>query len=216
MEAGLKQIITEKKTIIIVTGGPGTGKSGTASRLLSRLGGSIVRVGYDEIKEKNWDAFGFDDATQKDQLNAWSLEELYLTLRKYMYEEETILTEYPYYQRHKPRLAELIDRYGYFAVTIYLYTDRDTVYQRAVKRDMTESRHPGHFLTSYHRDDPDIEERLKQYREPEEDVFFAAIRGKEYNICLGTDIPVDVTDFSKIPYSSIIEQIVREQKQSIS
>ena len=60
--------------MLIFTGGPGTGKSGTARRFLEYLGNEdIVKISYDEIKEKNWDIFGFDNEKQKDRLNWWSL-----------------------------------------------------------------------------------------------------------------------------------------------
>lgn len=210
----MKRILPERKTIIIVTGGPGTGKSGTVSRLISYLNDrEIIRISYDEIKEKNWDRFGFENANQKEQLNAWSLEELYLTLRKYMYGGRTIITEYPYNQSHKPQLKKLIDRYGYFAVTIYLYAERETVYKRAMMRDRSKTRHPGHFLDSYHKDDPELGEKLILYQEPDFENFFNNINGKDYNICLGTDISVDVTDFSSVHYSEIIDKIIYSEKQ---
>ena len=60
-----------------------------------------------------------------------------------MWEDKTILIEYPFYQRHKPKLQELLDEYSYSAVTICLYTDLDTVYRRGANRDEDDGRHPG-------------------------------------------------------------------------
>ena len=40
-----------------------------------------MKISYDEIKEKNWDRFGFDNNRQKDRVNAWGLEEFYLTIQ---------------------------------------------------------------------------------------------------------------------------------------
>lgn len=61
-----------------------------ARRFLEYLGNEdIVKISYDEIKEKNWDIFGFDNEKQKDRLNWWSLEEFYLTIQKRMWENRT-------------------------------------------------------------------------------------------------------------------------------
>lgn len=70
-----------EKIIIFVTGGPGTGKSYASDFLIKHLN-PVDLVSYDQIKEKEWDRFGFDNAKQKDRLNWFSLEEFYLTLQK--------------------------------------------------------------------------------------------------------------------------------------
>ena len=86
----MKREFPNPRTLIIFTGGPGTGKSGTAQRFLDYLGNDeIVKISYDQIKEKNWDIFGFDNEKQKDRLNWFSLEEFYLTIQKRMWENKT-------------------------------------------------------------------------------------------------------------------------------
>ncbi len=211
----MKKEFPNKRTLIIFTGGPGTGKSGTAWRFLKYLDNDkIVKLSFDEIKEKNWDRFGFDNAEQKDRLNWWCLEEFYLTIQKRMWEGKTILIEYPFYQRHKPKLEELINASGYDAVTIYLYADMEVVYKRSTKRDENERRHPGHLLNSYHKETFKIEMLHSVSRiAPSFEEFVAAISHKEYNINLGLDIPIDVTDFSTINYEDIYQKIVEYEKK---
>ena len=53
------------RSIIIVTGGPGTGKSYAAARIRENICGLKV-LSYDEIKEKNRDIFGFANKAQKE------------------------------------------------------------------------------------------------------------------------------------------------------
>lgn len=49
----MKRELPNKRTLIIFTGGPGTGKSGTAERFLQYLDNDeIIKISYDGIKEK--------------------------------------------------------------------------------------------------------------------------------------------------------------------
>ena len=212
----MKKEFPDKRTLIIFTGGPGTGKSGTANRFLKYLDNDeIVKISFDQIKEKNWDIFGFDNVEQKDRLNWWCLEELYLTIQKRIWENKAILIEYPFYQRHKLKLEELIQESGYSAATIYLYSDIQTVYLRSVNRDQVDNRHPGHLLNQYHFETytPELL-NLVTRTAPTFEEFTAAIAHKVYNIELGVDIPIDVTDFNKINYEEIYHKIVAYQKEN--
>ncbi|MFV0466763.1 MAG: zeta toxin family protein [Lachnospiraceae bacterium] len=210
--------LPDKRTLIIFTGGPGTGKSGTADRFLQYLNNDeIIKISYDKIKEKNWDTFGFENDRQKDRINQWSLEEFYLTIQKQMWKNRMILIEYPFYQRHKPKLEELINESGYSVVTIYLFSDMETVYERGVKRDKIDDRHPGHLLSKYHIETytSELKNEILLSR-PTLEEFVSAIAHKEYNIKLGLVIPIDVTDFNKISYDEIYKEIVKYQKERIA
>lgn len=209
----MKKEFPDKRTLIIFTGGPGTGKSETAKRFLDYLDNAdIVKISYDSIKEKNWDIFGFDNEEQKERLNWWCLEEFYLTIQKKMWENKTILIEYPFYQRHRPKLEELIEQSGYSAVTVYLYADMKTIYKRGAKRDNLEERHPGHLLTQYHKETytPKLLNSVSRIA-PTFEAFTAGIAHKDYNVNLGLDIPMDVTDFQNVNYENIYAAVTAHQ-----
>ena len=198
--------LQHSKTLIIVTGGPGTGKSYAARQLENEIENLTV-LSYDSIKEQEWDRFGFDNAAQKSRLNQFCLEEFYLILQKMMWEEKTILIEYPFNHRHKDALAALIDQYHYQAITLYLYGDWKVIYERGLTRDKKDSRHPGHLTYNYH-----IEKAVK----PEDIIpdavltyeqFRADIDRKIYDIRLGSTIPVDVTDFALVDFENIFDEI---------
>lgn len=215
---GSEEMVDSKsKVLIIVTGGPGTGKSVTSQKILESIGDvNIVKISYDSIKEKEWDRFGFDNLREKDALNAWSLEEFYLILKKEMWLGKNILIEYPFYQRHKNRLSELVAYYAYRAITIYLYTDLKTMYARGVKRDQNDNRHPGHLLSQYHIETyiPDMIDIRNYGSQLTFEEFKDSISNKNYDINLGTRIPVDVTDFENIPYTVISQTILGSIKNN--
>ena len=194
------------KTLIIVTGGPGTGKSYAAAKLRESIG-SLTILSYDTIKEKNFDLYGFDNERQKTELNEFGLEEFYLCVRKAMWKGETIMIEYPFYQKHKPKLEELIGEYDYQAITVYLSGDLRTIYDRGARRDYDGNRHPGHLTNHYHvetfrKGDAFVADDSLDY-----EGFVKQMEKKNYDIRLGYNIPVDVTDLSAIDYDAVVSEI---------
>ncbi len=194
------------KTMIIVTGGPGTGKSYGAARIEEEFEG-LKKLSYDDIKEKNWDIFGFDNKEQKEELNKFGLEEFYLYVRKSMRNAESILLEYPFYQYHRPRLLKLAGEYGYNVVTVYLYGESRVVYERSIHRDQGGKRHPGHLTECYHKEDVQPGEPAAVDAIPDYEAFLKWLKERNYDIRLGYTIAVDVTDFTKIDYGGIMDEI---------
>lgn len=206
----MKRVFEDPRTILIVTGGPGTGKSSMAKGFLDYSeNDDIVSVSYDFFKEKEWDTFGFDNEVQKKRVNEFALEEFYLTLQKLMWEGRTILAEYPFYQYHRPKLKALIEESAYSAVTLYLYTDLLTAYERGIRRDGEGGRHPGHLLHRYH--PGSFRPELLQSRDKKEltfEEFKESIRDRDYDIALGRRIEVDVTDFSRVSFENVYQRIL--------
>jgi len=53
-----------KKTLVLLAGYPGTGKSYLCSMIL-KMENRFFVLSPDEIKEKFWDEYGFDNETEK-------------------------------------------------------------------------------------------------------------------------------------------------------
>ncbi len=198
--------LRHKDTVIIVTGGPGTGKSYAARRIQEAFP-ELTLLSYDVIKEQVWDRFGFDNAQQKDRVNRFSLEEFYLTFQKMMWQQKSILIEYPFNQRHKDQLCDLIAASGYHAVTLLLYGDWKIIYERGLTRNQTDQRHPGHLTNTYHKESRISAEHLIPDAVPSYEEFRADIDRKNYDIQIGETIRVDVTDFSRVDFEKITGQI---------
>lgn len=198
--------LRHKNTVIIITGGPGTGKSYAARRIQEAFP-ALSLLSYDEIKEQEWDRFGFDDAQQKDRINRFALEEFYLTFQKMMRQQNSILIEYPFNQRHKGPLSELIQASAYHAVTLLLHGDWKIIYERGLTRNQTDNRHPGHLTNSYHKENGVFSRELMADTTPTYEEFRKDIDQKNYDIQIGKTIAVDVTDFSKVNFEEILKQI---------
>ncbi len=198
--------LQSKKTLVIVTGGPGTGKSYAARQIKAQFE-ELEILSYDAIKESEWDRFGFDNAEQKARLNRFCLEEFYLTLQHMMWEEKSILIEYPFNFSHREQLLKLIEENNYKTFTVYLYGDWRTIYDRGITRDKTETRHPGHLTNRYHKETGGGSEDIVTDAMLTYEQFRADIDRKNYDIQLGTTIPVDVTDFSKVDMDGVLAQI---------
>ena len=195
-----------EKTIIIISGSPGTGKSHIAKAILRQLNGFTV-LSFDEIKEKNFDLYGFDNALQKEELNRFGLEEFYLQLGSRMRTGRNLLIEYPFFQRHRERLAELVRRYGYRALTLYLYGDPQVIYRRECLRDRGGRRHPGHLRNCYHRGDPAAEQGAAYDAIPTFEDYLNMLKVRDYNVNIGRTIAVDVTDIEQVSCEAVAARI---------
>ena len=193
-------------SLIIITGCPGTGKSHWAKLVCCRFP-RLNAFSFDEMKEVYWDRFGYDNNEEKTAINDRCLEDFYLRLEARLRAGEDILIEYPFSMRHAPVLDAIIQRTGCRAVTLYLHGDMPTIYARANARDEAGGRHPGHLLSCYHKGvtppplKADAQSRLTLEQ------FIQSCTRKNYDIRLGLNLPVDVTDFSRIDYENVYAQI---------
>ena len=101
-----------KKAMILLAGYPATGKTFLCSRILKRHSEFIV-VSQDEMKEKLWDRFGFENIEEKTRLEDQSWELYYETLEELMSGEHSVISDYPFSEKQKGRLESLSLTYGY-------------------------------------------------------------------------------------------------------
>lgn len=190
---------------IFVTGGPGTGKSYTAKKIIERIN-NITLVCYDDMKEAFWEQYGFNNKQEKEKVNELSLAYFYETLDSKMLIGKNIITEYPLYQRHTSKIKTLIEKYNYDAITILLYGDKQIIYDRQKLRNNQADRHPAHLVDCYHKESFDINS-IKDITPPTFEEFYQAIENKDYNIGLGTVFKIDVSDYNKIDLNPIYKKI---------
>jgi len=195
-----------KKTLILLAGYPGTGKSYLANLILEKFP-SLQFLSPDEMKEKNWDRYGFNDLAEKELLIEKSWQDYYQELEALFQQEISLISDYPFSEKQKERLLHLTQQYDYQVVTIRLVADLDVLYERQKIRDLDHSRHLGHILLSYHKETTKLShqeaDNLVDYEE-----FIKRCMTRGYGeFSLGTLIELDVTDFSLVDYDQLLREV---------
>lgn len=195
-----------KKTIVLLAGYPATGKSYLCNKILERLPDFFV-VSQDEIKEKLFDQYGFDNMEEKVQIENQSWTKYYELMEECLKNGTSIISDYPFSDKQKGRISDLSEKYGYQVVTFRLIGDLDVLYERSRKRDLAPSRHLSHLVSKYHKGDV-LEDRTKADCLVTYEIFMDRCQNRGYGTFeLGYLIELDVTDYTKIDYPAIIQQL---------
>lgn len=196
-----------KKYLILLAGPPATGKS-YLSRLICQALPETYTVSPDELKENLADNIGYNTLEEKVELEKVVWDYYYQALELYMkIGKQFILTEYPFSYKQKPILVKLSTKYKYDIITIRLVCDFETLWNRRIQRDLSEDRHLSYILSHYHYGDT-LEDRTAADQLITKEEFAEIIQARNYNhFEMGKLYEVDVTDYSKVDYQPIIEEL---------
>lgn len=195
-----------KKTLILLAGYPGTGKTYMCNKILEQEKDFQV-ISQDDMKERLWDEYGFDNIEEKTALENKSWELYYKRIEETMKNGERLISDYPFSEKQRGRLEKLCEEYGYQSVTIRLVGDLEVLFERSKQRDLDTSRHLGHVVSCYHKGDV-LSDRTRGDCFVDYDIFMERCRNRGYGeFRVGKLIEVDVTDYSKIDYKKILGQL---------
>lgn len=196
-----------KKYLILLAGPPATGKS-YLSRLICQALPETYTVSPDELKENMADNFGYNSLEEKVELEKVVWDYYYQALELYMkIGKQFILTEYPFSYKQKPILEKLTTEYKYDIITIRLVCDFETLWNRRIQRDLSEDRHLSYITSRYHYSDT-LKDRTAADQLITKEEFAEIIQARDYNhFEMGKLYEVDVTDYSKVDYEPIIEEL---------
>ena len=196
-----------KKYLILLAGPPATGKS-YLSRLIYQALPETYTVSPDELKENLADNIGYNSLQEKVELEKVVWDYYYQALELYMkIGKQFILTEYPFSYKQKPILEKLSTKYQYDIITIRLVCDFETLWNRRIQRDLSEDRHLSYILSHYHYGDR-LKDRTAADQLITREEFAEIIQARDYNhFEMGKLYEVDVTDYSKVDYEPIIEEL---------
>lgn len=91
-----------KQTLILLAGYPGTGKSYLAELLMKQFTGFEI-LSPDEIKEEFWDAYGFRNEQEKEELIQKSWVEYYHRMEWKFTRGISLLSDYPFSHKQHDR-----------------------------------------------------------------------------------------------------------------
>ncbi|GCF94959.1 kinase [Enterococcus florum] len=189
------------KTLILLAGYPGTGKTYLANGIMERFP-EFCLLSPDEIKEKNWDLYGFNSLKEKERLIQQSWQEYYETLEDCFKRQIGVISDYPFSDKQRATLHRLSKIYSYQVITVRLIADLDVLFQRQQQRDLDETRHLGHIVKCYQKNQVlrhDEADNLLTYDEFKKR---CTTRGYE-SFALGILFELDVTDFNDANYEKL-------------
>lgn len=197
-----------EKVLILLAGLPGTGKTYLSQIIQGKLG-EFYMLSQDELKEHYCDLYGYNDLEEKQVIEKIAWAKYYEIMEQQMQSGSNIMSDYPFSQKQKPHIRQLVERYGYRVVTIRLIADLDILFERQKKRDLDPIRHLSHIVTSYQKGDQLADriraDHLLTYKE-----FIKRCTTRGYDTFeLGKLYEVDVTDYSKVDYSKLLEEILQ-------
>lgn len=195
-----------KQTLILLAGYPGTGKSYLAELLMKQFTGFEI-LSPDEIKEEFWDAYGFRNEQEKEELIQKSWVEYYHRMEWKFTRGISLLSDYPFSHKQHDQLQEVCDKHHVQIITIRMIADLDVLFERQKKRDLDASRHLGHIVKEYHKGI-----QLTSHEEADNlldyDEFIQRCTCRGYGTFAPcTTLQLDVTDFATAPYDELMIRI---------
>ncbi|MFS0906193.1 AAA family ATPase [Priestia aryabhattai] len=195
------------KVLILLAGLPGTGKTHLSNIIKKELG-TFYMLSQDELKEHYCEVYGYNNLEEKKEIEKITWQKYFEIMDQLMQIGSNVMSDYPFSQKQKPKIEQLVERYSYNVITIRLIADLDLLFERQKKRDLDPERHLSHIVTSYKKGDY-LADRSKADNLLTYEEFIKRCTTRGYNTFeLGKLYELDVTDYSKVNYSKLLQDIM--------
>ena len=186
---------------ILMSGLPASGKSTVAGRLSKEFGYPVISK--DRLKEILFDNVGFDCHESKRKLDRASTRTMFYIAEMFMSNGMPFILDNNFENSTGPEIAELIDRYGYNAVTVRLHGDTEAFIRRYNDRNGTDERHRGHAVNTRY---PEGDEREPVQLATPESFEKYVERGMD-SFHVGEVVPLDTTDLGSVDYGGLFTRV---------
>lgn len=190
----------EQKYILILAGPPGTGKTYLANQIMKADAHWHI-LSYDDIKERYFDKYGFNNLSEKGALGDKAWKTFYLQLDELFQQSKKIIIDYPFSYKQEDTLTRMINQYQYKPNTLILYGEMHELYKRQKERDLEDSRHIGHIVTRYKDGDfPNTPDDLDDFEQ-----FKSRCDDRQYDhFHIGNYKRINVTHFEDVKLNEIL------------
>ena len=180
------------KNLIIITGELAAGKTSYGKKISETL--KIPFFSKDEIKEILFDSFNKSnmDYESKRKIGVSSYSIFYYIIEEQMKVGLPIIVESNFVKESVPIIKNLLNKYNYNDITVRFEGDLHILHKRFLEREYSSERHAGLVSNG-------IFDNFEDYEK-------ISIKSKEFKIS-NNEILVDTTDFSKVDFDEIIENI---------
>lgn len=190
---------------VLVAGVPASGKTTFALHAAKAL--NLPMVSKDTLKEILYDNVGFATHDEKIKLSIAATQLLMYYAESMMKAEKTFILENNFENVTKPGLQNLMETYRYHPVTVRFGGEVRVIYQRYLQRDLMPDRHGGHKTNdAWPQQEPGV---LNAPPGMEAFISEVSARGIADFSVGGEEIYVDATDFSRVSYEGITEEVRR-------
>ena len=194
--------------LILLAGLPGAGKSYLCDLIIEQ-DKDVLLLSQDDIKEKLFDEIGFNNLEEKEKVIEQCRKEYYDLIASEMDKQKKLMLDYPFSDKQVGIIDKLSKQYGYEILTIRLVGDLDVIFERRIQRDLRKDRHLAHMVSKYHKGDC-LDDHRKADCLITYEGFLQICKERQYaKFQMGQLIEVDVSDFSKVDYPLIVQQVVK-------
>ena len=179
-----------KPMLLIITGAPASGKTTLGRRLADDL--RLPFIGKDDIKERLFDSLGWKDREWSRKLGLATYPLLYYFVEAELRAGRSLTVESNFRPEYDtPKFLKLQQQYGFEPVQVFCHASDHVLLERVRRRALSGERHPGHV----------------------DHILYEEMRGAPVQPDYaplpieGTLITVDTTDFARVDYGAILQEI---------
>jgi predicted kinase len=189
----------QKPQLLIITGRPAAGKSTLSKWLSKELG--IPFVSKDNVREVLFSVLGWKDRKWAQLLGRASIDIMFYFAEMHLEVGCSLILDNSFDPRlSTPRFVALINKHNAETIQLVCNSDQETLFNRFRERAKADDRHPGHG-------DDDVLGKLHAYLA--EEIPLVMDIG-------GSIIEIDTTDFSKMDYPAILNEVKQAMQNAES